>query len=84
VSKRDRFEFRLGQSDRDRELSRQLKHYAKKRRASDLVKELLRAYFSGELDTFQEPGGQSATQVIDERTAAIAAKLRAVQFKDLE
>jgi hypothetical protein len=80
---RDRFEFRLGPGDRD--LSHHLRRYSRlEGSASQLVKELLRAYFSGDLDKFNQPGEPQATNAIDARASAALSKLKSMNFQDLE
>ncbi len=82
---RDRVGFRLGESERDRYLARKIEHSRKEdTNVSDLIKELLYAYFTGELDQFNQPGEPPATEVIDERVAAVKAKLLGLNFLDLE
>lgn len=62
-----------------------LRRYAcTKGSASDLIKELLAAYFSGELDAFNRPGAPVATEVIDERADAAMSKLLGLNFKGLD
>jgi hypothetical protein len=82
---RDRVGFRLGESERDRCLARKIEHARKDdTNISDLIKELLYAYFTGELNQFNQPGEPAATEVIDERVAAVKAKLLGLNFQDLE
>jgi len=82
---RDRVGFRLGNSERDRYLARKIEHARRDNiNVSDLIKELLFAYFTGDLDTFNQPGDPPATEVIDERVAAAKAKLLGLSFHDLE
>ncbi len=82
---RDRVGFRLGESERDRYLARKIEHARKDDvNVSDLCKELLYAYFTGDLDTFNQPGELPATEVIDERVDAVKAKLLGLNFQDLE
>lgn len=84
-SPRDRVGFRLGESERDRYLARKIEHSRRDDiNVSDLIKELLYAYFTGDLDTFNQPGEPAATEVIDERVAAARAKLLGLSFQDLE
>jgi hypothetical protein len=80
---RDRFEFRLGLNDRD--ISHHLRRYSRREgSASQLIKELLRAYFSGDLDRFNQPGEPSATDEIDRRKVKALAKLKSLTFDELE
>jgi hypothetical protein len=82
---RDRVGLRLGESERDRYLARMLEHARHDdTNISDLIKELLYAYFTGDLDTFNQPGEPAATEVIDERVAAVTAKLVKLGFQELE
>jgi hypothetical protein len=82
---RDRVGFRLGESERDRYLARKIEHARKEdANVSDLIKELLYAYFTGELDQFNQPGEPPATEVIDERVSAVKAKLLGLNFQELE
>jgi hypothetical protein len=82
---RDRVGLRLGESERDRYLARKLEHARHDdTNISDLIKELLYAYFTGDLDTFNQPGEPAATEVIDERVSAARAKLLGLSFQDLE
>jgi hypothetical protein len=85
IDPRDRVGFRLGENERDRYLARKLEHARKNdTNISDLIKELLYAYFTGELDQFNQPGEPAATEVIDERVSAVKAKLLGLNFQDLE
>ena len=82
---RDRVGFRLGESERDRYLARKIEHARRdEANVSDLIKELLFAYFTGDLDTFNQPGEPVATEVIDERVAEVKAKLLGLSFQTLE
>ena len=82
---RDRVGFRLGEGERDRYLARKIEHARKDDvNVSDLIKELLYAYFTGDLDQFNQPGAPPATEVIDERVAAVKARLLGLSFQDLE
>jgi len=89
-SPRDRVGFRLGESERDRYLARKLEHARKEdTNISDLIKELLYAYFTGELNTFNQPGEKRATEAIDQRvedvrTQAAKAKLLGLNFQGLD
>jgi hypothetical protein len=84
-SPRDRVGFRLGEGERDRYLARKIEHARKEDvNVSDLIKELLFAYFTGDLDTFNLPGEPAATEVIDERVSAVKAKLLGLSFQELE
>jgi hypothetical protein len=82
---RDRVGFRLGENERDRYLARKIEHARKDNvNVSDLCKELLYAYFTGDLDTFNQSGEPVATEVIDERVLTAKAKLLGLTFQDLE
>ena len=82
---RDRVGLRLGESVRDRYLARSIEHARRDDvNVSDLIKELLYAYFTGDLDTFNQPGEPAATEVIDERVSAVKAKLLGLSFQELE
>jgi hypothetical protein len=82
---RDRVGLRLGENERDRYLARKLEHARHDdTNISDLIKELLFAYFTGDLDTFNQPGEPVATEVIDERVSAARAKLLGLSFQELE
>lgn len=82
---RDRVGFRLGESERDRYLARKIEHARLDSiNLSDLIKELLFAYFTGDLDTFNQPGALRATEAIDDRVAEVKAKLLGLNFQNLE
>jgi hypothetical protein len=84
-SPRDRVGLRLGRRDRDRYLADRIEHARQDDvNVRDLIKELLYAYFTGELDTFNRPGKPAATQAIDERVSAVKAKLLGLNFVELE
>jgi hypothetical protein len=81
---RDRVGFRLGESERDRYLARKIEHARKDNvNVSDLCKELLYAYFTGDLDTFNQAGEPVATEMIDQRVESAKAKLLGLSFGDL-
>jgi hypothetical protein len=82
---RTRVGFRLGGNDRDRYLAEQLERVRRENtNVSELIKNLLCAYFKGELSTFDQSSVQPAAAVIDRRTDAVRAKLLGLSFDDLE
>lgn len=50
---------------------------------SHLIKELLKAYYRGELNTFNQPGGPMATEVIDQRVLEARNRFKKVSFDKL-
>ncbi len=80
-SPRDRIGLRLGRRDRDRYLADQVERARQDDiNVSDLIKELLYAYFTGELDAFNTPGNPAATQAINERVSKLVA-LKVVELE---
>jgi hypothetical protein len=78
---RDRFELRLRDNDRDRLIADRLASYPGN--ASELVRRLLYAHFTGQLADFGAGAGQTVQSVTDEREAAAAVRLMGVTFADL-
>jgi hypothetical protein len=80
----DRLNLRIGKKPDDRELAEYIARSLNEgMNLSNLIKELLRAYYRGDLDTFNQPGGPTATEVIDERAQAAKARFKKVSFDKL-
>lgn len=79
-----RFGFRLGDKQADQELSDyMIADKASGTKLSYLIKELLRAYYRGDLDDFNRPGSPKASDEIERRMKVMQDKFRKVKFDKL-